>query len=233
VETSDFAEAQGWASELFGTPNIFHIWFPSTGFVKASRSASSLAFTRSDKELYGLGLGDSVRIDSDWHTFSIPRSLPKEMTAGFVLAGQWDAYAINTQAVSDPNAGAKGYEHLMDNEEIQNFLDIHAPESSTKPGNPEILFWGGLREESGQLLAVAALTRWESGGHVLSSVGVHQDRRGKGLAQLITQSIVYESAQRGISTLALGVAGKNEPAKAAYEKVGFACMGKFNYFERA
>ena len=232
METLDFERAQEWAKEIFGSPNLFQIWMPAKGFVKAVRAGDSLAFTRGVDEPYGLGLGSEVEIDPLWQNFSIPRAIPKELTAEFVLSGQWDSYVIETDQVPVGSLDPYQYLHLDDNLEILKFLEKHAPESSTKPGHPEIFFWGGLRGESGELLAVAALTQWESGGHVLSSVGVHEEHRGRGLAQLLTKAIVSEAAQRSIPLVALGVAGKNSAAIAVYEKVGFACMGRFNYFER-
>ncbi len=231
METHDFVKAQEWAADIFGSPNLFQTWMPAIGFVKAVRVGTSLAFTRGDDEPYGLGLGNEVEIDPIWRSFSIPRSRSKESTSEFVLAGQWDAYVIDTSQVQESYVGRQQYLHLEDDLEILSFLEVHAPESSTKPGHREIVFWGGLRSESGELLAVAALTQWESGGYVLSSVGVHQHHRSRGLAQLLTKAVVRESATRGISKVALGVSGKNNAAIAVYEKVGFTCMGRFNYFE--
>lgn len=233
METQDFEQAQEWAIEQFGGPNLFQTWMPAEGFVKAERHGNSLAFTRGRDTPYGLGLGDDLHIDPMWQTFSIPRTIPKELTADFKLAGQWDAYVIDTHKVAEFEARGYRYESPGEDRVIADFLNEHAPESSTKPGHPEIVFWRGLLNDGGDLVAVAALTQWESGGHVLSSVAVHQSFRGQGLAQLLTASIVNESAHMGISHLVLGVAGKNAPAIAAYEKVGFTCMGRFNYFERA
>ncbi len=230
-QTHDFDRAQEWATELFGSPNLFETWMPAAGFVKAVGTASSLAFTRGVEEPYGLGLGDGVEIDPTWKNFSIPRSIASERTAEFVLTGQWDAYVISTSKFTDLEIDGHRHIPLSDDQEIAEFLNIHAPESSTKPGHPEIVFWSGLRNTSGELLAVAALTQWESGSYVLSSVAVHQDHRGEGLAQSLTRAVLIESAHNGISKVALGVAGKNAAAIAVYEKVGFICMGRFNYFE--
>lgn len=232
-QTHDFKRAQEWATESFGRPNLFETWMPAAGFVKAVRTANSLAFTRGVEDPYGLGLGDEVEIDPTWKNFSIPRSIASERTAEFVLAGEWDAYVISTSKFTDPETGRHRHTPLSDDQEIADFLSVHAPESSTKPGHPEIVFWSGVRSTSGELLAVAALTQWESGGFVLSSVAVHQDHRGVGLAQSLTKAVLIESALKGISTVALGVAGKNAAAIAVYEKVGFTCMGRFNYFEQS
>lgn len=232
METRDFNQAQEWSIEQFGNPNLFQTWMPASGFVKAERRGNSLSFTRDSDAPYGLGLGDDLLIDPEWKTFSIPRTIARELTADLKLAGQWDAYVIDTSKVSEIGARGYRYEGAGEDQVIATFLDEHAPESSTKPGHPEIVIWRGLFSDGGDLTAVAALTKWESGGHVLSSVAVHRSHRGRGLAQVLTASIVKESAQLGIPYLSLGVAGKNAPAIAAYEKVGFTCMGRFNYFER-
>ena len=79
-------------------------------------------------------------------------------------------------------------------------------------------------------VALGAICKWESGGHVLSAIVVDRKFRGKGLGKQITKVLITEAHRRGINYVALGVMAKNQPAIATYQKVGFEELGKFNTF---
>jgi GNAT superfamily N-acetyltransferase len=121
-------------------------------------------------------------------------------------------------------------EELIDTTGVEELLKVHAPDSSTYPGHPEVIFWAGIRSDNGELLAVATVVRWESGAKMISSVATRQDVRGQGLAQKLIKGIVKMSHDRGIDRLNLAVFTENLPARALYEKVGFICKGDFLYF---
>jgi GNAT superfamily N-acetyltransferase len=227
-ETSDHATAMKWASELLGTPNVAVPWIPKDLFVAAVRTPGSLSLTRQDKGLFGFGLGSNPEINSEWTHFSLPKTLPRGLTENFPLKGQWSAYSIDTRIC----AGDDQVEELVDTSGVEELLKNHAPDSSTFPGNPEVIFWAGIRHASGELAAVATVVRWESGAKMVSSVAVKSEFRGQGLAQQLMRGVVRMAHDRGIDRLNLAVFTKNESARAVYEKVGFICMGDFLYFER-
>ena len=79
-------------------------------------------------------------------------------------------------------------------------------------------------------VALGAICKWESGGHVLSAIVVDQNLRGKGLGKQITKALITEAHKRGVKYVALGVMAKNQSAIATYQKVGFEELGKFNTF---
>ena len=227
-ETSDHARAMQWAEELLGTPNVFIPWFPKDKFVTAIRTPGSLACTREDKGIFGFGFGSNPEINPEWTHFSLPKSIPREITKDFPLKGRWSGYSIATEicALEEP------VEELIDTTGVEELLKVHAPDSSTYPGNPEVIFWAGIRSDNGELLAVATVVRWESGAKMVSSVATRQDVRGQGLAQKLMKGIVKMAHDRGIDRLNLAVFTENLAARAVYEKVGFECMGDFLYFER-
>jgi GNAT superfamily N-acetyltransferase len=227
-ETSDHVLAMQWAEELLGRPNVFRPWFPKDKFVTAVRTPGSLACTREDKGLFGFGFGSNPEINPAWTHFSLPTSLPREVTNDFPLKGKWSGYSIATQLCADEQP----VEELIDTAGVEELLKVHAPDSSTYPGHPEVIFWAGIRSDNGELLAVATVVRWESGAKMISSVATRQDVRGQGLAQRLIKGIVKMSYDRGIDRLNLAVFTENFPARAVYEKVGFECMGDFLYFER-
>jgi GNAT superfamily N-acetyltransferase len=227
-ETSDHALAMQWAEELLGSPNVFRPWFPKDKFVTAVRTPGSLACTREDKGLFGFGFGTNPEINPAWTHFSLPKSISLEKTNDLPLKGKWSGYSIATQEC----AHEEPVEELIDTTGVEELLKTHAPDSSTYPGNPEVIFWAGIRSESGELLAVATVVRWESGAKMVSSVATRADVRGQGLAQRLMKGIVRMAYDRGIDRLNLAVFTENFAARAVYEKIGFECIGDFLYFER-
>ena len=104
-------------------------------------------------------------------------------------------------------------------------------ESSVYPGNDETVFWAGLLVNN-ELVAVGALSKWESGKFIISSIATKVTERNKGYGQLITEGIIALANKRGIGMVRLAVNAKNEVAMRLYEKIGFESMGSFNTFER-
>ncbi|MEI6648482.1 MAG: GNAT family N-acetyltransferase [Actinomycetes bacterium] len=149
------------------------------------------------------------------------------LTKDFALRGQWDAYGI----LSEPFAHENGIEILQGDEEINRFLSEHAPDSSVFAPNPEVKFWGAVRTTEGDLAAIGAMTRWESGEHIISSVATDAQLRGQGYGAALMKGLLGLANRDGIERVGLAVYAKNEAAKRLYEKVGFTCMGRFNYFE--
>ena len=230
ASTASYEEAQDWAREIIGDPNILQIWIPEAGFIKAQRTTDSISFTRQDDVVFGFGVGPNPVIDSSWERFSLPRSLPRELTSSFTLIGRLNVYAINSGTFHDKH----GVELLTDaGTEINVFLDAHAPGSSSRPGDPQSLFWAGIRATDGTLLAVSTIARWESGGMMLSSVATHTDHRRQGLGERMVRGMLAFANERDIEIVALGVDARNSAAMSVYEKVGFHILCEVNTYSAA
>lgn len=121
---------------------------------------------------------------------------------------------------------------VYEDEEISDFLTANAPNSSVWPANPEVVFWAGKRNADGDLIAVGAVTMWETGQKVLSSVGTAINERGKGHATKLVTEMVAKANELGFARLGLAVRADNIAAKRSYEKVGFNLCGEFTIFER-
>ena len=241
--TSDYLVAATWASAFLGTPNVATVWIPAKDFVSAHRSSTSFSLSREVRKIdgdevrfgrYGLGFGENIFIDPEWTEFSLPRSLPKEVTAEFTLDGQWDAYVIAPGTFTSRVKNEEFFTNSNDedSEAITEFLRTHAPTSSTYPGSDEVLSWVSIRNGAGELVGVAALTQWESGGKLLSSVAVHSEMRGAGIGASVVGASVERAKELGIEHLLLAVTRSNESAIRLYEKVGFTRLGQFNHFSR-
>ena len=228
TESTDYALAQKWAIEIAGDPNQAQMIIPEDGFIKAVRNSNSVSLTRMDGQHFGLGLGINPPIDPEWERFTVERKVDTSNYKNVIPIVDLDIYSIDTNKFKDSPLP----ENLDDDEEISKFLKVNAPNSSVWPGNPEVVFWAGTRDGGRELIAVGAVTMWETGQKVVSSVGTAESERGKGIATKLVAEIVAKSNKLGFARLGLAVRADNIAAKKAYEKVGFDLCGEFTIFER-
>ena len=228
VESTDYALAQKWAIEIAGDPNQAQLIIPEDSFIKAVRNSNSVSLTTSDEKLFGLGLGINPPIDPKWKRFTIERKAARSNYEGAESVLDLDIYSIETSLYENSPLAVE----IQGDTEISDFLKVHAPNSSVWPGNLELVFWAGIRNDSGELIAVGAVTMWETGQKVLSSVGTAEHERGKGIATKLVAEMVAKAHELEFPRLGLAVRADNIAAKRAYEKVGFALCGEFTIFER-
>ena len=228
IESSDYALAQKWAIEVAGEPNQAQLIIPEDRFIKAVRNSNSVSLTTMDEQLFGLGLGLNPPIDPNWKRFTIERKAVTSNYAGADSVLDLDIYSIETQLYENSPLAVE----IHGDEEISDFLKLHAPNSSVWPGNPELVFWAGKRNQSGELIAVGAVTMWETGQKIVSYVGTAEHERGKGIATKLIAEMVAKANELGFPRLGLAVHAKNIAAKKVYEKVGFVLCGEFTIFER-
>ena len=226
LETKSYEEAISWALELGSIGIVAQVWIPKSGFLYALKNTDgSVSFCRDGSPNFGLGLGTDPIIDPKWERFALPKSFPKEKTSQFKLVNRWNPYTIDTDSFKDLSVAEE-----ISVQGVKEFLEENAPESSVYPGNPETIFWGGIKESS-QLVAVGCLGKWESGEFVISSIATKANLRGQGLGSRITKFIVANAKAHGIKRVSLAVNAKNLIAAKLYEKIGFKSLGSFNTFE--
>ena len=226
MHTTDFDKALKAYEVVHPQSPFFETWVPREKFLKADiDDAGNFLIVREDDGIYGIALGPSPVIPSDWKNFSMEScgiaSLPDEYKA----VVEWDCYWAPTfegQAVAAATSS---------NPEIDAFLKAHAPDSSVFPGNDEIIQWVEVISE-GTLAAVAALCRWESGRIVISSVATHSEMRGKGLGKQLMNKCLIAGHGLEEKYLCLGVRHENESAQRLYKGTGFRLMHNFTYCER-
>jgi ribosomal protein S18 acetylase RimI-like enzyme len=225
--TSDFDEGINWARQLLGEPNVPCVWIPQFAFVEAIREGENISFTRKTSEgLFGLAIGPEPILLTEWNEFAIPQSVDPSIAARLKFHDNWEVHAIEVTSQSYE------IEPIDDDEVITKFLNTHAPKSSARPGNPEIQFWGCVRNSEGEIAAIAAITQWESGEYMLSSVATHTHMRGQGFAQKVCAGLVGLSYDRGIERLHLVVLSSNAAAIKAYSRIGFRLIGKFASYSK-
>lgn len=216
-----------WARQLLGELKVPRVWIPEIAFVEAVRNGENISFTRKTSDgLFGLAIGSQPILQTEWNEFAIPQGADPSLVSGFTFHDNWETHAIEVRPRSYE------IEPIDDDAVITEFLNAHAPQSSAKPGNPEIQFWGCIRNDAGEIASIAAITQWESGEYMLSSVATHTDMRGHGFAQKVCTGLVGLSYDRGIERLNLVVLSSNIAAIKAYSRIGFHLIGKFASYSR-
>ncbi len=67
----------------------------------------------------------------------------------------------------------------------------------------------------------------------MMNIAVHPDYRRRGIAQALVGALIEKLKERGSHCLTLEVRASNVPAKALYEKLGFAQVGRRKNYYRA
>ena len=219
-----YEDALTWGNSLGINRYFLELWIPRQKFLAVTMTDHSLSITREDDPVYGMGFGPRPFIDPRWRRCSITRSTQRDVTEGFTLLAQWDAYIRKTDSFDVP------YTVITNGELINNFLQTHAPESSVKFGDDEVRAWIGIFEGD-ELAGLGAICQWESGGYVLSSIAIHNQKRGRKLGRVLVEALLNHAKSLGAARVGLGVFAGNTPAIRLYENLGFALMGQFNAFE--
>ncbi|CAN2180148.1 NAT_SF domain containing protein [Candidatus Nanopelagicaceae bacterium] len=223
---TDFAATRAAYASIHPDSPFFDTWVPEEKFLNAEfDEEGNFVISREDDGIYGLALGENPSIPAEWKNFSIESRGIQKLPAEFQAVVEWDCYWAPTIAGSF-DAGKQSTD-----EEINKFLKSHAPDSSVYPGNDEILQWIQLHD-NGELVAVAALCRWQSGRVVISSVATHSQHRGKGFGKTLMKNCLIAGAKLGEKYLSLGVRHENESAQRLYASMGFGLMHNFTYCER-
>jgi GNAT superfamily N-acetyltransferase len=117
---------------------------------------------------------------------------------------------------------------LNDDDAINAFLAEANPDASTRPGDPEIVEWAVVPDpnDSGRLLASAAVTQWRSGALVLVSVATRPDARGQGLAAAVSAFLTRRVIDTGRGPMVLGYYAENDTAERVYQRLGFGTRSR-------
>ena len=199
---------------------------PTANLLEVNVGAQSLSFLVLDEDgsTFAMALGDNpVLFSAD--EIATTRNVQLD-PAKYAHEVDWDFYAIDTGAfdsekimIADENA-----------QEITDFLNEHAPNSSVKPGHKEVIFWHQKRIDE-TLVSVGTLVKWRTGQIMFASIATHSDYRGRGVAQELVREMLSRIRSQGVSRVGLGVFAKNVSAKRAYEKVGFELINEFSSYK--
>lgn len=224
--SENFEESLAQYRRHFPNSPFFKTWIPQSKFLSCDfDGAGNFSISREDGEIYGLAIGSDPIIPDTWSKFSLDSRGIKNLPIDCDVKAEWDCYWAPTIA------GAEVSRSQTSDTEIADFLRAHAPDSSVFPGDSEIQMWVDVVKE-GQLLAVAAICRWESGELVISSVATHSEMRGQGIGKELMNKCLAAARQCGSELVCLGVRHENESAQRLYASTGFTLMHNFSYCER-
>jgi len=229
-EVRDFKSAMALLRSIKGADNYAALAGVEVDFETAYFTEDGFGSRwQSDEGIWLLGLGryeagliSELIMGGDQVRATVPRAWT-EVT--FAERSDWNFYVIE----EPPKQGSHGYDvvPLGSDQEIAEFLEAHSPHASTKPGDDEILFWHGIRGGQAEILALGAAVRWRSGSKMLVSIATNPEMRGRGMAQAVTSSLATTLFEQGAACVGLGVWAANEPARRAYERVGFRLAEEF------
>lgn len=221
--TGDLEIAQQWAADLLVEKNAAKFYLSQENFVGAYKQNGAFSFIVKGEPFYGHLYGAGAYFDERCTDAAVAGYKPESL--GSLKQGVsfqfWEAITVDS---------GTGVELLTNADEINLILNEHAPDSSVRPGDPEEIFWGGIRNETGELVALAALVKWQSGFHVLSSVVTREEARGNGYATKLCKGIISYAHSLGIKEVGLGVRSENYAAQRAYEKAGFKKLADFTHY---
>jgi len=224
--TIKFNEVRSAYYAHYSATPFFDTWIPESKFLSADfDNDGHFAISREDDGIYGLALGSSPKIPVNWNNFSMESRGVSVLPPEYKIVVEWDCYCAPTRS-GDVEETPHSSEPV-----IESFLKTHAPDSSVFPGNKEILEWVEIHDQN-QLVAIAALCRWQSGKVVISSVATHTDLRGRGYGKALMEKCLVIAGSLGEEAVSLGVRHTNESAQRLYAGTGFRLMHNFTYCER-
>ena len=221
--TDKLEDAKAWATEILGDQNSAKYYLSPENFIVAYKNNDSFSFLIDRDSLYSQMYGPNAYFDDRCLWLSVTGS--ETDLAGKMKRGRgFQFWEVLTSKNNVP------IELIDDAQEINAIIDEHAPDSSVRPGDPEELFWGGIRNELGELAALAVLVKWQSGFHVMASVATRSQDREKGYGTQLVLGMISRAHSLGIREIGLGVRTENISAQRVYEKAGFKKLAEFiNY----
>lgn len=112
-----------------------------------------------------------------------------------------------------------------DDERIASLL-AHSSSAHVFPGDPRVVEWVGC-EEGGQLVAVAARLREDSGAAHLVSVCTAPEARGRGLAANCCSRLILRAVEQGAPIVVLEMYVDNDAGRCLYTRLGFTEVGRY------
>jgi ribosomal protein S18 acetylase RimI-like enzyme len=207
---------------------LFKTWIPRGKFIELLYNEGGISMYREDHTPIAFSVGPNPPVKDSWPRINFERGAQVINEIQTKERSDWQTYFLHLNDIDDKRSTPIQFT----DEEIDAFLKLHAPKSSVFPGNKEIVKWACVSHE-GELAGVAAISRWESGEHVVASVAVHSDMRGLGIGAKLMKEVVRVALNEGLKTLCLGVNSDNLSAIALYEKLNWQPLYKFTYVERA
>src|ERR1700693_1958820 len=136
--TEDLETALQWAATLLVGKNAAKFYIAPENFRVAYKQNGAYSFVVEDEHFYGHLYGADAYFDERCTNIAVTGFKPDlvgtlKPSVGFQF---WEAQATGS---------GTAIELLTNADEINSILNEHAPDSSVRPGDPEEIFWGGIR----------------------------------------------------------------------------------------
>jgi ribosomal protein S18 acetylase RimI-like enzyme len=164
--------------------------------------------------LAGLAAGGALDGAPWWHLPRLPGAPPDGLTVA--VRDEWDFRW--TSVAPPPVDGEAAVVPVDDEAAVVGLLRDAFPDTTTRPGDPRVRGWWGIRR-AGRLVAVGA-DRSRGGVGFLSGLTVARDARGGGLGAALAAAMT-RALIRSYGVVALGVLSDNDPARRMYDRLGF------------
>jgi GNAT superfamily N-acetyltransferase len=169
----------------------------------AARAAGALTTLASEGRL------DGAR---RWHLPRLGPGRPIPVTR----RDDWDF--LSTRTAPPPLPGEDAVEPVRDEAAVEALLTAAFPTAFSRPGDPRVRAWWGVRE--GRRLIAVGAERGRAGVGMLASIAVAPDRRGRGLGAALTAAMTRHRLAVD-DVVALGVMTDNAGAARLYRRLGF------------
>jgi GNAT superfamily N-acetyltransferase len=170
------------------------------------RAAEALATLAADGRL------DGARW---WHLPRQPQGGPLPRTT---RRDDWDFRWTSTPPPAVNGERSVAVLAEADKADVSALLDDAFPESTSRPGDPRVRAWWGIRD-GGRLVACGA-DRGRGGVGLLAAITVARDRRGRGLGAALAAAMTRRLLGE-YDVVALGVMTDNPAADRLYRGLGF------------
>ena len=142
-------------------------------------------------------------------------------------ANEWEWFATTTPPPVQPGEAEVRWLGEPDHDDIVRLLRTHSGRHDAEPGQEHAKRWCGIRDDAGDLVAVAAHTEFWSSVPFLASVATRSDQRGRGLGGAVTGWITRRLLEEGRPRVTLGMYSDNDVARRVYLRLGFEVVHRF------
>ena len=142
-------------------------------------------------------------------------------------ANDWEWLATTTLPPVQPGEELVRWLAEPDHDDIVALLRAHSGRHDAEPGQEHAKRWCGIRDEAGELVAVAAHTEFWPGVPFLASVATRSDQRGRGLGGAVTAFITRRLLDEGSPRVTLGMYSDNDVARRLYLRLGYRVIHRF------
>lgn len=160
-------------------------------------------------------------------------SLPRAAVAGLPPhlriepANEWEWFATTTLPPVQPAEATVRWLGEADHADIVALLRTHSGRHDAEPGQEHAKRWCGVRDDGGDLVAVAAHTEFWGDVPFLASVATRSDQRGRGLGGAVTAWVTRRLLEEGSPRVTLGMYSDNEVARRVYLRLGYEVVHRF------